>query len=129
MADLTPSYVRKCAYVRTVDGDTFEGILDHGTYNRVALLTKVIVRLHGVDAWEMHKKVDGKEVIDERGEAARDFTKAALESAKAIVVQTYKERTETPIGTTYSRVVADVQVDGQNLSDLVRENGHEKQAA
>jgi endonuclease YncB( thermonuclease family) len=127
MAGLTASYVRKCTYVRTIDGDTFEGILDHGTYNRVALLTKVIVRLHGVDAWEMHKKVDGKEVVDERGDAAREFTRAALESSHRIVVQTYKEAAEpTPIGTTWARVVADVEVDGQNLSDLVRENGHEK---
>lgn len=126
MAGLSPSYVRKCVYVRTVDGDTFEGILDHGTYNRVQVTTKVIVRLHGVDAWELHRKVDGKEVIDERGDAARDFTKAALESAKAIVVQTYKETVDSPIGTTYSRVVADVEVDGQNLAQLVRENGHEK---
>jgi endonuclease YncB( thermonuclease family) len=122
---LTASYVRKLTYMRTIDGDTFEGTLDHGTYNRVQLLTPVIIRVHDVDAWEMHMEVDGKRVSDPRGESARDFTKAALEASKAIVVQTYKG-TDAPLGTTYARVVADVEIDGQSLAQLLRENGHQK---
>jgi len=127
---LVPNYIRNVRYVRTIDGDTFEGILDHGMYAGVRALTQVEIRLHGIDTWEMHERDNPQRpaaMMDERGVAARDFTQAVLEDAERIVVQTYKPSGK-PIGTTWSRVVADVEVDGQDLAALLRENGHEKHA-
>jgi endonuclease YncB( thermonuclease family) len=114
----TPNYAHRATFLKGHDGDSFWLQTDFGMNTHgVRLSLPLYCRLYGIDALELSQK---------GGADARDFTNAALSSAKVITVQTIK-----PDGTyvgdeKYGRWLVRVWVDDQELADGLRAAGYEK---
>lgn len=100
--DIAPIYRYRATIRRVVDGDTYEMDVDLG----MRVHHHVAIRLHGWGAAEMST---------EAGIQARDAASTILQMPGAnIVIETYKDQQ------TFARWVADIYVDGQPLSLLLR---------
>lgn len=99
--------------VRVYDGDTFYANLK----NVHPLLADTIgIRISGIDTPELRGSSD---CIKKMGYIARDFVKNKLENAKKIELKNYKRGK-------YFRIIADVYIDGENISNLLINNGYAK---
>lgn len=109
-----PCYRYRAELERVVDGDTYDLRIDLG----FGVWTIQRVRLRGIDTPE----VTGE--TRQRGLNASWYAEDRLESAQAIVVETYKLPDGQRDVKTLGRYVADVWVDGVLLSRLLRDAGH-----
>lgn len=131
MSAPVPNYACRARYLGGHDGDSFwlrvdRGQLTHGYKDDPSWY----VRLAGIDCWEITGRPHPKDPTHAKGRAAYDFTDAVLIKAKVITVQTLHpdDPLKSPDLEKYGRVLAHVWVDDQLLADLLRENGHEKEA-
>ena len=97
---MKPSYVYRARLNRVIDGDTQVYDVDLGFRVQVT----VTVRVRNLFLAESNTPA---------GKADTELVKAALASAKAIVLSTYKDQQ------TFSRWVADVWVDGVLLQETM----------
>jgi endonuclease YncB( thermonuclease family) len=116
------TYAYHATYLANHDGDTVmfdvdRGQLTHGIWDR----PRWTVRLYGIDTWEMTGKDHPKGVL------ARDFTQTVLLGARRITVQTIHPDLRPPELEKYGRILAHVFADDEDLADLLRAAGHEKQ--
>jgi len=116
------TYAYHATYVSNHDGDTIvlnvdRGQLTHGIWDR----PQWTVRLYDVDTWEMTGKDKAKGVL------ARDFTSMVLRGAQRITVQTIHPDLRPPELEKYGRVLCRVFADDNDLADLLKAAGHEKE--
>ncbi len=108
MPKLEPGIMMPVQYVRAVDGDTIE----------VEVRRKFKVRLRDIDVFEKREP---------KGEEAKDFVELALGFSKDILVFIPTNDPEKLMDiTSFERIVGDIYVNEENLSDLLRERGFEK---
>lgn len=123
-----PNYAHKATFNQGHDGDSFYLNVDFGMNTHgVKLILPLYIRLFGIDTWEIPPgKPSPLDPGYKKGHAAADFTTTVLFAAKKIVCQTIRND-GTPIGQEeYGRWLTRVWIDDQELSDVLRENGHEK---
>lgn len=114
----TPNYAHRATFLKGHDGDSFYLAVDFGMNTHgVKLVLPLYLRLYGVDAWELSQP---------KGPDARDFTNAALSSAKVITVQTLKPDGSFVGLEKYGRWMARVWCDDQELADALRQGGYLK---
>lgn len=102
---VTPTYRYACSKARVKDGDTYEMTLDLGFHASI----RVPVRIRGFDTPELPTP----EGIRATGAAAN-----ILETPNAvIVVETYKDQRS------FERWIADVYVNGENIGELLVNQG------
>lgn len=100
-------YTYRAAFVRAIDGDTYELEIDLGFRSSISLE----VRLRGVDTPERRGETK------EAGNASTLVAEDLLKAANTIVIVTHKDRRS------FTRWVADVWLDGVNLADTLVERG------
>ncbi|MEO9656362.1 thermonuclease family protein [Marinomonas sp.] len=72
------------------------------------------IRVNGVDAAEIRGKCESEKV---QAKAARDFTRSLLSNSKDIELRDLKRGK-------YFRLIADVYIDGESLTDKLITSGH-----
>ena len=117
MTTLAPAYTYRATFLRAVDGDTIDVLIDLGFHVRL----EARLRLAGIDTPER------KGVTAEAGLAAREFTRAWCTRsdliAERLVIVTLKDR-----GEKYGRFLARVywNASGESLNDALVAAGHAK---
>lgn len=96
--------------VSVFDGDTFRCDID--TWPKL-FGWRIPIRIRGIDCPERRSKY---QPIAERALLARDFTKTALINAKRIELIDVKRGK-------YFRLIADVNIDGQDLASALLQHG------
>lgn len=132
MTPPTPNYVHRARLARADevppgavpvhDGDTFYLRLDLGTYAGARIDPVIRIRLAGIDAVELSSPL---------GPAARKRTLDLLSGSGSafdprLTVATEKPDSAARLGETLGRTVARVWVDGDDLADVLRNDGFEK---
>jgi endonuclease YncB( thermonuclease family) len=107
-----PSSV-KAMYVRTIDGDTF--VCNISNWPDI-IGQRISVRLAGIDTPEKHDK---HEAVRKLSRKAAEYTRTRLENAKTIELRNVRRGK-------YFRLLADVYVDGDNLSEELIKHGYAK---
>ena len=97
--------------VSIYDGDTFTVNIAH--WPSVAG-ERISVRIAGIDTPELRSRCDYEKT---RARAAKQFTVAALRKARQIDLRNLQRDK-------YFRLLSDVYVDGQNLGQLLLQQGH-----
>jgi len=104
-------------YVKNVvsiyDGDTFTVNLSEKEFQHKVFYHRIGVRIRGIDCPEM---TDKRTEILEKARLAKQFTVNKLRNSKNIVLR-------NPSRDKYFRILADVEIDGQNLSDMLIKEG------
>ena len=98
---------------RVVDGDTLDLELDLGMGVRV----RERFRLFGIDTPETYGVKKGSDEY-KAGMKAKEFVEAAVMGGKQLHIDTYKDRKGK-----YGRYLATIIVDGENLNQLLVDNG------
>lgn len=129
MTPPVPNYAHKATFLSGHDGDSFWLRVDFGmSTHGVKLELPIYVRLYGIDTWEIPPAKGTKNDPDfKKGHLAADFTSMTLVAAKKIIVQTLKPDGHNLEEEKYGRWLARVWADGDELPDLLRAGGHEKQ--
>jgi len=111
-------YWRRLRPVRTIDGDTLQGVVDLGYYTYV----EHRLRLLGVDTPELHSSNPDERI---RAQAARDFVDAWLiaHGAEAKDVR-WPFRVRSEKADSFGRFLAYIECDGgHSLGDALLDNG------
>jgi len=112
-----PNYAHKATFVAPHDGDSFWLRVDFGKLTHGITLDPLFyIRLAGIDCWELSQPL---------GPKARDFSTNML-SKEPIVVQTVKPDLSNLGLEKYGRLLCNVWVGDDLLSDLLRIAGYEK---
>jgi len=107
--DLEPGLMIPVNYLRTVDGDTVE----------VEIKRKFKVRLRDIDIVE--KK-------ESRGQEATEFVQLVLGYSDNVLVFIPTNNPDKLMDiTSFERIVGDIYVSGENLAELLRDKGFEKE--
>ena len=105
-------YIYSAEITNVVDGDTLDATIDLG-FNT---FTKKRLRLNRINAYETRLYKGTTEEEKALGIHARELIKEMVASATQITVNTTEKGK-------YGRWIAEVVVDGVNLSDFLLENG------
>jgi len=95
--------------VSVYDGDTFRVNVAHWP----AFFSPMSIRVRGIDTPEMKGQCDREKELAQK---AKKFTKETLENAKRVELHNLGRDK-------YFRVLADVMIDGKNLTDLLIKKG------
>lgn len=106
-------YTYNAEVVKVVDGDTLDLNVDLG----FTVFTKIRIRLARIDAYEVRLYKGTTEEEKAKGIEAREFVEQLAENAKSVVVNT------TGRGK-YGRWIAELIIDGKNLSDVLLAKGY-----
>lgn len=104
-------YEYRAEYVSNYDGDTIRFMVDLG----FGINYKLKVRVARIDTPELRSR---DKILKEKAYEAKDRVKELLESAGEIILKTNKDRKGK-----YGRYIAEVLFDGNNLSDLLLNEG------
>ena len=101
---------------KVIDGDTFDIMFDLGFH----IQYQTRVRLNGIDVYETTLR--GNTTFEQKklGLQAKEFCNKLLLNKK-VFVKTYKDSKGK-----YGRYLVDILVDGNNLAELLIENGFRK---
>lgn len=105
-------YKYNATYVSNYDGDTIKFIVDVGFHT----LRKITVRLLGINTPEIR---GGNITSKVKAKMVRDIVHKKLKEAKSIVVTTQKDKRGS-----FSRYLAKVVVDGEDLSEFLLRNNY-----
>lgn len=99
-------------FLRAIDGDTYEFLMDAG----FEVYPRVQIRVIGINTSEIY----GNE--KEQGEKARDYVSEILENADKILVVTVKNRNGNQ-NRSFTRYLGHVYIDGEDLAQHLIANG------
>lgn len=105
-----PYLTRPAQVVHVIDGDSFDVIIDMGLDVHI----KQRIRLARVNTPELRSPIPDERAL---AQSAFLFVVHAIESADHITIMTFQERDP------WGRLIADLQVDYQDLASLIIENG------
>jgi len=101
---------------KVIDGDTFDIMFDLGFH----IQYQTRVRLNGIDVYETTLRNNTTPEQKKLGLKAKEFCNKTLLNKK-VIVKTHKD-----IKGKYGRYLVDILVDGNNLAELLIENGYRK---
>lgn len=104
------NFVYEATLVRVIDADTYDLMIDEGFRD----YSTIRVRLHGVDAYELHTP---------EGTLAAHWVDGQMRQAGRITVQSYHD------ARSFERWVCDVWLDDELLADRIRDAGYAKPQA
>ena len=97
--------------IKVIDGDTIKVNIEH---IHPLIGESISVRLAGIDTPEIHSR---DPALRERAQQAKAFTEEALKNADRILLKNMRRGK-------YFRILAEVHIDGINLTDKLLEAGH-----
>ena len=104
-------YEYKATYISNYDGDTINFFVDLG----FGIHYKLKVRLSRIDTQELRSK---DKVLKSEAYESKNRVRELLSTANTIILKTNKDRKGK-----YGRYIAEVLFDGNNLSDLLLNEG------
>ena len=104
-------YEYRAEYMSNYDGDTINFLVDLG----FGIHYKIKVRVARIDTPELRSK---DKALKEKAYEAKYMVRRLLESAGEIILKTNKDKKGK-----YGRYIAEVLFDGNNLSDLLLNEG------
>lgn len=106
---MEPGWCTEAYYIRTVDGDTVE----------LEIRRRVKIRLRDIDVYESSTP---------EGEKATEFVKKTLDKSdnRIFVFIPAGDTLKLMDINSFERLVGDIEVNGKDLKELLRENGYEK---
>lgn len=103
--------------IRVIDGDTFEGTIHLG----LGVQLRDTIRANNYDAWESRKIRRTVEVADDevaKGKLASAFVAGLISESKHVTIIVAEKRDA------YGRVLGSIDIDGVDLGETMRANGH-----